>query len=171
MFVRGDRTWAIAIQRVLSEPKFRTEFLLFSREKRPEFRRRRDLCEPLLTAMAQVLPSLSLGLCKCGFVLLLKRLFRDMSAWRWFEPCFKGIWACDPLMSYEWTRRNAANRHLEIPGSLLICSLLGISPAIYISQKPETPEKSQESLPRGVWDPPTPTPQSSEKSLKSPKNG
>ena len=30
----------------------------FSREKRPEFRRKRDLCEPLLTAMAQVLPFL-----------------------------------------------------------------------------------------------------------------
>ena len=57
---REERTWAIAIQTVLREPKFRTEFPYFSREKRPEFRRKRDLCESLLTAMAQVLSSLIL---------------------------------------------------------------------------------------------------------------
>ena len=39
---RGERAWAIAIQRVLSEQKFRSEF---------------PLHEPLLTTMAQVLPS------------------------------------------------------------------------------------------------------------------
>ena len=33
-------------------------FPYFSSEKQPEFRRKRDLYEPLLTAMAQVLPSL-----------------------------------------------------------------------------------------------------------------
>ena len=48
----------MAIQTVLREPEFRTEFLYFSREKRPKFRRKRDLYEPLLTAMAQVLPFL-----------------------------------------------------------------------------------------------------------------
>ena len=32
---------------------------LFSREKRPEFRRNKDLYKPLLTAMAQVLPVLN----------------------------------------------------------------------------------------------------------------
>ena len=36
------------------------------------------------------------------------------------------------------------------------------------SPKPRNPEKSQKSLPRRVWDPP-PTPESSEKSPKSPK--
>ena len=36
------------------------------------------------------------GICKCGFVLLLKGHFRDMSVLSWFEPCFKGIWACHP---------------------------------------------------------------------------
>ena len=35
-------------------------FPTFTREKRPEFRRNRDLYEPLLTAMAQVLPFLML---------------------------------------------------------------------------------------------------------------
>ena len=56
--LRGERTWAIAIQTVLREPKFRTEFPYFSREKRSEFRRKRDFYEPLPTAMAQVLPFL-----------------------------------------------------------------------------------------------------------------
>ena len=41
-----------------SAPKFRTEFPLFSRERRPEFGRKMDLHETLLTAMAQVLASL-----------------------------------------------------------------------------------------------------------------
>ena len=40
----------------LSETKFRTEFPFVSLEKLPEFRRKRDLYEPLLAAMAQVLP-------------------------------------------------------------------------------------------------------------------
>ena len=40
------------------QPKFRTEFFLFARVKWPEFRRKRDLYEPLLTAMVQVLPGL-----------------------------------------------------------------------------------------------------------------
>ena len=59
-WIKGERTWAIAIQTVLREPKFRTEFRFFfleeNRSKRPEFGRKRDLYEPLLTAMAQVLP-------------------------------------------------------------------------------------------------------------------
>ena len=33
IFIRGERTWAIAIKTVLREPKFRTEFPDFSREK------------------------------------------------------------------------------------------------------------------------------------------
>ena len=37
---------------------------LFSRGKRPEFRRKRDLYEPLLTAMAQILPFLARPLCR-----------------------------------------------------------------------------------------------------------
>ena len=41
---------------LVSEPKFRTEFPFFAREKWPELRRKRDLYEPLLTTMAQVLP-------------------------------------------------------------------------------------------------------------------
>ena len=46
---RGERIWAIAIQRVLSEQKFRTESPVFSRErKRPGFRRKRDSRELLL---------------------------------------------------------------------------------------------------------------------------
>ena len=49
-YIRGGRA--------LSEPKFRTECPFFSREKWPEFRRKRDLHEPLLTAMAQALPFL-----------------------------------------------------------------------------------------------------------------
>ena len=61
--IRGERTWAIAIQTVLRELKFRTEFPYFSREKRPEFRRKRNLYEPLLTAMAQVLPFLKSTKC------------------------------------------------------------------------------------------------------------
>ena len=40
----------------LGKPKFRTEFPFFSREKWPKCRRKRDWYEPLLTAMAQVLP-------------------------------------------------------------------------------------------------------------------
>ena len=40
------------------EQKFRSEFPFFAREKWPKFRRKRDLYEPLLTAMAQVLSSL-----------------------------------------------------------------------------------------------------------------
>ena len=39
--------------------EFTTEFPFFSKEERPEFRRKRDFYEPLLTAMAQVLPSLN----------------------------------------------------------------------------------------------------------------
>ena len=39
--------------------KFETELRFVSREKEPEFRRKRDSQEPLLTAMAQVLPLLS----------------------------------------------------------------------------------------------------------------
>ena len=58
VYIREERTWAIAIWTVLREPKFGTEFPYFSREKRPGFRRKRDLYEPLLTAMAQVLPFL-----------------------------------------------------------------------------------------------------------------
>ena len=56
--VRGEKTWAIATLGRSTQPRFRTELPYFSREKRPEFRRKRDLCEPLLTAMAQVLPFL-----------------------------------------------------------------------------------------------------------------
>ena len=55
---KGIRIGAIAIERILREPKFRTEFPYFSREQQPEFRRKRDLYEPLLTAMAQAIPSL-----------------------------------------------------------------------------------------------------------------
>ena len=41
-------------------------------------------------------------ICKCGFVLLLKGHFRDMSLWRSFEPCFQGILGlCTP-----WCRVN-----------------------------------------------------------------
>ena len=56
LFWRG-KTWAIAIERKLSEQKSRSELSFFSREKWPKFRRKRDLYEPLLTAMAQVLAS------------------------------------------------------------------------------------------------------------------
>ena len=49
---------AIAILTVLRETMFRTEFPYSSRGNRPEFRIKRDLCKPLLTAMAQVLPFL-----------------------------------------------------------------------------------------------------------------
>ena len=55
---RGERTWAIAIRPFYANQKFRSEFPCFSREKRPEFRRKRDLYEPLQTAMAPVLPFL-----------------------------------------------------------------------------------------------------------------
>ena len=58
-FLRDERTWAIAIRPFYANQKFRTEFPYFSWQKRPEFRRKRDLYEPLLTAMAQVLPFLS----------------------------------------------------------------------------------------------------------------
>ena len=58
--IRDERTWAIAIRPFYANQKFRTEFPYFSRQKRPEFRRKRDLYEPLLTAMAQVLPFLIL---------------------------------------------------------------------------------------------------------------
>ena len=53
----------------LSESKFRTKFPLFSGEKRPEFRRKRDFYEPPLTAMAQVPPSLieACVLCKVAW--------------------------------------------------------------------------------------------------------
>ena len=30
------------------------------------------------------------------FVWLSREHFRDMSVWRWFEPCFQGILAYDP---------------------------------------------------------------------------
>ena len=46
----------------------------FSREKRPELRRKRDSYEPLLTAMAQVLPfliSLPFFLCFCVYFTVL----------------------------------------------------------------------------------------------------
>ena len=56
---REERTWAIAIFTVLREPKFRNESPYFSRGRQPEFRRERDLYEPLQTAMAQVLPFLN----------------------------------------------------------------------------------------------------------------
>ena len=58
---RRERTWAISIQTVSREPKYRIEFPYVSREEQPEFRsfrRERDFYEPLLTAMAQVLPFL-----------------------------------------------------------------------------------------------------------------
>ena len=37
---RGERTWAIAIQTVLREPKFRTEFPCFSSEKRTRIQKK-----------------------------------------------------------------------------------------------------------------------------------
>ena len=49
--IRGERTWAIAIRPFYANQKFRTEFPYFSRQKRPEFRRKRDLYESLLTAL------------------------------------------------------------------------------------------------------------------------
>ena len=55
---RGERNWAIAIWRFLSEPKFRTEFPSFLGKDAPNSEERGDLYEPLLTAMAQVLPSM-----------------------------------------------------------------------------------------------------------------
>ena len=42
-----------------AKQKFRSEFAFFAREKWPEFRRKMDLYEPLLTAVAQVLASLT----------------------------------------------------------------------------------------------------------------
>ena len=59
--VRDERAWAIAIRPFYANQKFRTEFPYFSRQERPEFRRKRDLYKPLLTAMAQVLPFLKRG--------------------------------------------------------------------------------------------------------------
>ena len=32
----------------------------------------------------------------CALSCLIKGHFRDMSVWRWLEPCFEGIWARDP---------------------------------------------------------------------------
>ena len=48
---KGERTWALAISTLLREPKFRTEFPYFSRDKRPEIGRKKDLYEPLLTPL------------------------------------------------------------------------------------------------------------------------
>ena len=45
----------------------------------------------------------------------------------------------------------------------------GISPTIYRAQNPETHEKSPKSLPRGVWDPPTPDPQKVPKKVRKVK--
>ena len=42
----------------LSEPKFRTEFLFFYREKWPEVRRKRDLHEPPPNRYGRMSPSL-----------------------------------------------------------------------------------------------------------------
>ena len=55
--MRGKTLGHSDFRGVLSESKFRTEFPLFSWEERPEFRSKRYLYEPLLTAMSQVLPS------------------------------------------------------------------------------------------------------------------
>ena len=58
--IRGERTWAIAIRPFHANESSELKLAYFSREKRPEFRRKRDLYEPLQTAMAQVLPFLTL---------------------------------------------------------------------------------------------------------------
>ena len=57
--IRGERTWAIAIRPFYANQSSELNFPIFLWGKRPEFRRKRDLYEPLLTAMAQVLPSLA----------------------------------------------------------------------------------------------------------------
>ena len=56
----GERTWAIAIQRVFqANQSSELNFPFSLGKKRPEFRRDlTDLYEALLTAMAQVLPLL-----------------------------------------------------------------------------------------------------------------
>ena len=63
---------------------------LFSREKRPELRRKRGLYEPLLTAMAQVLPILISGMHQTSFCLL-----RHLSFQSW-----KRLWCI--LFPSEW---------------------------------------------------------------------
>ena len=40
-------------------------------------------------------PKLALGVIQ-EQGLLAQRAFRDMSVRRYFDPCFKGTWACDP---------------------------------------------------------------------------
>ena len=54
------------------------------------------------------------GSSKCRFVLLLKGQFRDRCIWALFLKAFGPLIS---LMSWEWTNRNAANRHLELPGT------------------------------------------------------
>ena len=53
-----ERTWAIAIRPFYANQSSELNFPIFIGKKGPEFGRKRYLYEPLLTAMAQVLPSL-----------------------------------------------------------------------------------------------------------------
>ena len=57
--IRGDRTWTIAIRPFYANQSSELNFPIFSREKWPQFGRKRDFFEPLLTAMAQVLTLLN----------------------------------------------------------------------------------------------------------------
>ena len=52
-----------------------------------------------------------------------------MSVWRRLEPCFKGIWAFDPPCVVRMGKRNAANRHLEIPANFLV---MGLFPFVFV---------------------------------------
>ena len=60
LILRGERTWAIAMQTVVRESKFRTEFpcFIFLRKNGLDSEERRIYTNPPLTAMAQVLPFL-----------------------------------------------------------------------------------------------------------------
>ena len=74
---------------------------------KPGFLSKKSLCPPRIRWKIVMRPRI----CKCGFVLLLKGYFRDISVWRWFEPCFEGIWACNPPDVMRMDKRNVANRH------------------------------------------------------------
>ena len=61
--LEGKRTWATAVSRIPSEPHFRTEPPFFAREARPNSEERETCTNPLLIAMAHVLPFLKESKC------------------------------------------------------------------------------------------------------------
>ena len=99
LFFRGERIWAIAIRPFYANRSSELHFPIFLGKKRPEFGRKRDLYEPLLTAMGQVLPLL-IFFVTFGQTPFAGLLLRQRDDFPLLSDSWVGFGSCSPVAKF-----------------------------------------------------------------------